>query len=196
MRQMCRVRSDLLFGTLILSPSAFCSPSSSTAVRSFTKARGREKKKMDESEEEKNTWTFSFTPTLQFFILPPVSFVPNLWLICVRLTLCLSALLPPKLHSLTVHDCRLLPCVSPSPVWFYICPIHPVMPLTGSLSLHCRCLTVLLSSHGCCSILIWLFCSEKDAHMLSSFSWLHFPPLSIYLSVYLSCSNKRTTVAA
>lgn len=71
---------------------------------------------MDESEEEKNTWTFSFTQTLQFFILPAVSFVPELWLICVALSL--PALLPLMLHGLTVHNCRLhlFPSVSLSPV--------------------------------------------------------------------------------
>lgn len=68
-----------------------------------------------------------------------------------------------------------------------------VSPLFFSLSLHCRCLTVTLSSHGCCSILIWLFCSGTDTHMLLPFSWLHFTLYSLFfLSSYtglLPCSN-------
>lgn len=59
------------------------------------------------------------------------------------------------------------------------------MTLSFSLSPCCRCLTVTLSSYGCCSILIWLFCSGTDAHMLSPLSWLsiHFsPPLDRYLA--------------
>lgn len=43
------------------------------------------------------------------------------------------------------------------------------------LSLCCRCLTVTLSSYGCYSILIWLFCSGTHTHMLLPFSWLRFP---------------------
>lgn len=59
------------------------------------------------------------------------------------------------------------------------------MSLSFSLSPCCRCLTVTLSSYGCCSILIWLFCSGTDTHMLSPLSWLsiHFsPPLDRYLA--------------
>lgn len=65
------------------------------------------------------------------------------------------------------------------------------MSLSFSLSPHCRCLTVTLSSYGCCSILIWLFCSGTDTHMLSPLSWLSIP-LDRYLawtSTICSVSN-------
>lgn len=93
------------------------------------------------------------------------------------LTLCRSV--PSNvLHILTIHSHPPLTC-------FCICPLHPIMSLSFSLSPCCRCLTVTLSSYGCCSILIWLFCSGTDTHMLSPLSWLsiHFsPPLDRYLA--------------
>lgn len=62
-------------------------------------------------------------------------------------------------HSLTIHNFCPTPfsSVSLSPVCFSICPsLHPLIYLSLPFfpSLRCRCLTVTLSSYGCCSILI------------------------------------------
>lgn len=71
-------------------------------------------------------------------------------------------------------DCSQFPTPTPlslSPGCVSIYPLHPIMSLP--VSLRCRCLTITLSSYESCSILIWLFCSGTDTHILPPSSRLH-----------------------
>lgn len=151
------------------------------------KARGRKEGASDENAWARNTWAFSSAHARlsPFFFLTSCLFVPNPpQLICLWFTVPLY-LLPLMFYSPSGCVCqlRLFPSVSLSPVCFYILSLashYPPHPL------HCRYLTVTLSSYDCCSILIWIFCSETDSHMLLLMSWFHFTlftPFSFFFSI-------------
>lgn len=91
---------------------------------------------------------------------------------------------PLMFHSLTLDNCQAL---SPSPVCFSICHIHPIIPLSLclvlsiSLSLHCRCLTVTRSSRLLFYFNLTLLFRNRHPHALAILlAPFHFSLLFFY----------------